>query len=149
MKELDKESEGLLPCRKCGNLDYDFWDGKGTQAYLNCKSCGQEEGIQVTDLYDSVNDWPRFNQRTISYPAYAVEKANQALIDEWNARAISKKEAKLTAIVKELREALDAYIDDIGVQTLDMGDFSWIPKVEYEQATERAQQALLRAEQIE
>ena len=92
----------LLPCRKCGKLDYDFWDGKGTQAYLTCNECGQEEGVQVTDLYDSVNEWPRFCQRTVSYPAYAVEKANQALIKEWNTRTDTSKD-KLIAALTDIR----------------------------------------------
>jgi uncharacterized Zn finger protein len=38
-------TDKLLPCRKCGELDYEMWDGKGTQADLNCESCGQGENV--------------------------------------------------------------------------------------------------------
>lgn len=42
----------------------------------------------------------------------------------------------------KMRKALMDLISDIEVQTLDMGDFTWIPTVEYEQAIERAEAAL-------
>lgn len=60
----------------------------------------------------------------------------KAAIKEWNARTKSKQEAKLTAIVKELREALEC--------TIRVAGLNGVPELVY-----MAQQALLRAEQIE
>ncbi len=123
----------LLPCRKCGKLDYDFWDGKGTQAYLSCNECGQEEGIQVTDLYDNVNEWPKFCQRTISYPLPAINKANSALIIEWNKRAESKQLTttqqaldSALATIKELEVSEDKLIGERDLAEDALGDIAHI-----------------------
>jgi hypothetical protein len=64
-----------------------MWDGMGTQADLSCDKCGQEEGIQVSDLFDY--DDPRrhsFDMAKLSYPADVVILAKIELINEWNKR---------------------------------------------------------------
>lgn len=91
MSDLKK----LLPCRKCGESDYDMWDGKGTQASLYCNGCGQSEEIQVSDLFEYEERYGGnfdFNMETLSYPPHAVERCKLALIKEWNTRAPTAKQ---------------------------------------------------------
>lgn len=75
----------LKPCRKCGVLDFELWDGRGTQAYLICNECGQEEGVQVVDLFDQ-DERPAWDDKLLCYPPHAVKRANEHLVEEWNTR---------------------------------------------------------------
>lgn len=103
----------LKPCRKCGELDYEFWDGYGTQAYLLCINCGSSEDIQVSDLYtieERVAGVCDFEPA----PSYmnkkeVIEKVNAELIKEWNTRASSSApEAKeLLPTFCTIRDGLD------------------------------------------
>lgn len=76
--------DGMLPCRKCGSVDADF-DAHGTQASLYCNECGQEEGVQIVDLFEQ-DERPTFDEKTLWYPPHAIERAKQHLIAEWNTR---------------------------------------------------------------
>lgn len=93
----------LLPCRKCGESDYDMWGGRGTQAEMSCNSCGQSESIQVSDLFEYEERFGGnfdFDMNTLRYPEHAVDRAKKALIEEWNTRAPDN--------TAQLREALDS-----------------------------------------
>jgi hypothetical protein len=79
----------ILPCRKCGAYDPVFWEGKGTQADLCCKECGEEENIQVTDILtyeERYSGNADFNHNTLKYPQWVIDKVNEELVKEWNAR---------------------------------------------------------------
>jgi len=80
----------------------------------------------------------------------------KAAIKEWNARTASKQEAKLTAIVKELREALEFYANgtNYNFHSTDLERLknegvsgAYVPINKDRGNT--AKQALLRAKQIE
>jgi hypothetical protein len=76
----------LKPCRKCGGTDVSWWDGRGTQAHLYCNDCGQEEGVQVIDLFEGeAKDRPLLDA-AFCYPADLVTKAKAHLVAEWNTR---------------------------------------------------------------
>lgn len=95
-------------CRKCGELDYEMWDGNGTWAELYCNNCGNSENLQATDLLSS----EEFNSGKYNldddarYPDDLVERAQQELIKEWNIRASTERE-------KELVEALELIITQV------------------------------------
>jgi len=81
----------LLPCRKCGQSDFDWWEGQGTQAWLYCKSCNQGEDIQVVDVLEYEERYSEdgahdFIEETLSYPQIVIDKVNIELIKEWNKR---------------------------------------------------------------
>ena len=87
----------LLPCRKCGASDFDLWNGLGTQAEMYCNQCGEDESIQVSDLFEYEERYSGnfdFNMETLSYPQHAIDRANAALIEEWNTRAALKGDCK-------------------------------------------------------
>ena len=93
----------LKPCRKCGGTDVDWWDGRGTQASLYCNGCGQEEGVQVVDLFDQ-DERPDFDDKALSYPPHAVKRANEHLAQEWNTRTPDLESA---AEIERLRRERD------------------------------------------
>lgn len=79
----------ILPCRKCGSMDIDFWHGLGTQAEMSCNDCGSDESIQVTDVLDyDVRYAPgnEFSMEKTCYPPAIVDIAKAELIKEWNIR---------------------------------------------------------------
>lgn len=93
----ENASVELLPCRKCGSTNISLWDGLGTQAEMSCEECGEEEGIQVTDILSYEERFApgnEFSMEKLSYPQSIVEKAKKELVKEWNTRAPAKPEWK-------------------------------------------------------
>ncbi len=93
----------LKPCRKCGELDYEFLEGKGTQADLVCNNCGMEETVQVCDVFDYGD--PRrhapFIDKEYNNSKEIIDAVNEFLIREWNTRAIIPEAKELLERIEE------------------------------------------------
>lgn len=112
--KLNTEPMKPLPCRKCGSGDIDHWDGKGTQAEMNCNECGSGESVQVSDLLTYKERYfnrtceiylggtSDFNYKTLTYPEWVVQRAKNELIKKWNTRHDSS-----PALLTQARDALE------------------------------------------
>lgn len=88
IKNIVSDKIELQPCRKCGSHDYELWTGAGTQASLECNTCGLGENIQVCDMFDHGD--PRrhadFIDDNFTNRQDIVEIVNRQLFEQWNIR---------------------------------------------------------------
>lgn len=95
---------------------------------------------------DMANRWRRESEARQYELAQELEAQTERLATLDSEKAMN---AELTEQLTTTQQALDTAVEalkdfksDIEVQALDMGDFTWIPTVEYEQAIERLEAAL-------
>ena len=106
---------GIKPCRKCGKKDVDMWDGRGTQAHLDCNNCGQGESVQVCDLFDYGDERRHADWIDDNYTNREdiIQVAKTYLIKEWNIRACEAEESLIRADEKrKVADWLDVITKD-------------------------------------
>lgn len=104
MTDEEQKLDEILPCRKCGELDYEMWDGTGLWiAGLYCNNCDSQEEIELSGSIRSYEGVCVFDRKTQSHPKQAIARYKSALIKEWNRRAPSPKEAELQEKITHLQ----------------------------------------------
>lgn len=96
-------TESILPCRKCGSIDYNFWDGRGTQADLVCKKCGNEESMQVYDRFEYGDERKHspLDPVTLMNRTDIIEAINVTLVKRWNERVVDIVDKRLAVLETE------------------------------------------------
>lgn len=109
---MTQTNSELLACRKCGAIDYTFWSGAGTQADLVCNSCGMEENVQCSDVFDYGD--PRrhapLDPKTYMNPQDVIDAVNKHLTNEWNQRSIAPPTATPAPTADEVEKVARAIV---------------------------------------
>jgi hypothetical protein len=155
-KELDAHkgddlSDKLLDCPFCG-ASAEMKDERSFWIEITHKqNCYFVE--DVADLYFETKEalaiaWntraPSQTQQKLDAANETIRSQKQMLQNSLNiiTQPSSERECELQQKLDVAVEALESTRDDIQVQALDMGNFTWIPTVEYEQVIERLEAAL-------
>jgi hypothetical protein len=91
---IEDFEEKILPCRKCGSIEYtyDDYNGVSSEATLHCNICNNHESVQICDVlqynerYTGNANWQC--DKTSIYGKKALKKVKNYLIEEWNKRVL-------------------------------------------------------------